>query len=84
MDPWPLSEKVQKNLQIIVNDTPVPLPKKVRLDPQGMNVVFSWSFSVVIARKILQFRLACPPSYGESEVVTRWEIAMEMSQRWVA
>ena len=49
-----------------------------------MNVVFSWSFSVVIARKILQFRMACPPSYGESEVVTGWEIAMEMSQRWVA
>ena len=35
MDPWPLSEKVQKTLQIIVNYTPVPLPKKIRLDPIG-------------------------------------------------
>ena len=26
MDPWPLSEKVQKNLQMIVNYAPVPLP----------------------------------------------------------
>ena len=26
MDPWPLSEKVQKSLQITVNHTPVPLP----------------------------------------------------------
>ena len=26
MDPWPLSEKVRLTLQIIANDTPVPLP----------------------------------------------------------
>ena len=33
MDPWPLSEKVRLTLRIIVNYTPVPIPKKVRLDP---------------------------------------------------
>jgi hypothetical protein len=33
MDPWQLSEKVRLTLQIIVNYAPVPLPKKVRLDP---------------------------------------------------
>ena len=33
MDPWPLSEKVQRTLQMIVNDVPVTLPQRVQLDP---------------------------------------------------
>ena len=36
MDPWPLSEKVRLTLQIIINYTPVTLPKKIRLDPEGI------------------------------------------------
>ena len=35
MDPWPRSEKVQISFQIVVNDTPVPLRKKVRLKSLG-------------------------------------------------
>ena len=29
VDPWPLPKKVQKNLQILVHYTPVPLPEKL-------------------------------------------------------
>ena len=35
MDPWPLSEKVQKSLQIIVNYTPNTSFQKVLVDPYG-------------------------------------------------